>query len=74
MGFLLVGFGLMLLMRWQLADPGQPIPVVGDLLGRANAPGGIMLPEFYNQLGAMRGFVTVETADEFDRWTTTMTR
>jgi cytochrome c oxidase subunit I len=57
--FLLFGFCLMLLMRWQLAYPGQPIPVIGGLLGQANAPGGIMLPEFYNQLGAMHGTIMV---------------
>ena len=28
-------------------------------LGEANAPGGIMLPEFYNQLVAMHGSVMV---------------
>ncbi len=57
--FLLFGFGLMLLMRWQLAFPGRVIPVIGGLLGEANAPGGIMLPEFYNQLGAMHGTIMV---------------
>ncbi len=57
--FLLFGFTLMMLMRWQLAYPGQPIPLIGDLLGIANAPGGIMLPEFYNQLGAMHGTIMV---------------
>ncbi len=57
--FMLFGFCLMLLMRWQLAFPGQPIPVIGGLLGNANAPGGVMLPEFYNQLGAMHGTIMV---------------
>jgi cytochrome c oxidase subunit 1 len=57
--FLLFGFSLMLMMRWQLAFPGKPIPVIGGLLGQANAPGGIMLPEFYNQLGAMHGTIMV---------------
>ncbi|MEQ1897333.1 MAG: cbb3-type cytochrome c oxidase subunit I [Vicinamibacterales bacterium] len=57
--FLMFGFILMMLMRWQLAYPGQPIPFVGNLLGMANAPGGIMLPEFYNQLGAMHGTIMV---------------
>ncbi|MCA1563356.1 MAG: cbb3-type cytochrome c oxidase subunit I, partial [Acidobacteria bacterium] len=52
--FLLFGFTLMMLMRWQLAYPGQPIPIIGTWLGQSNSPGGIMLPEFYNQLGAMR--------------------
>jgi len=57
--FLFIGFCLMMLMRWQLAFPGQPIPVIGGLFGDANAPGGIMLPEFYNQLGAMHGTIMV---------------
>ena len=59
MFFLLFGFGLMMLMRWNLAYPGQPIPVIGEWLGELNAPGGIMLPEFYNQLGAMHGTIMV---------------
>ena len=59
LGFLLVGFLLMLLARWQLAYPGQPVPLVGGLLGDANAPGGIMLPEFYNQLVAMHGTIMI---------------
>ena len=57
--FLLLGFTLMMIMRWQLANPGQAIPVIGGLMGMANAPGGIMLPEFYNQLGAMHGTIMV---------------
>jgi cytochrome c oxidase subunit 1 len=57
--FLLFGFTLMIIMRWQLAYPGQPIPLIGSWLGDANAPGGIMLPEFYNQLGAMHGTIMV---------------
>jgi cytochrome c oxidase subunit I len=57
--FLLFGFTLMIIMRWQLAYPGQPIPFIGNWLGDANAPGGIMLPEFYNQLGAMHGTIMV---------------
>jgi len=57
--FLLFGFSLMMIMRWQLAFPGRPIPLIGPYLGEANAPGGIMLPEFYNQLGAMHGTIMV---------------
>ncbi|HYO76508.1 MAG TPA: cbb3-type cytochrome c oxidase subunit I [Thermoanaerobaculia bacterium] len=58
--FLLLGFSMMLLMRYQLAWPGQPFPgLIAKMLGQANAPGGIMLPEFYNQLGAMHGTVMV---------------
>jgi len=57
--FLLVGFLMMLLMRWQLAYPGQALPFIGPLFGENNMPGGIMLPEFYNQLGAMHGTIMV---------------
>jgi cytochrome c oxidase subunit I len=57
--FLLFGFGLMMLMRYQLAYPGSPIPLIGNLFGADKAPGGIMLPEFYNQLGAMHGTIMV---------------
>ena len=57
--FLLFGFTLMMIMRWQLAYPGRPIPLIGNLLGPSRAPLGIMLPEFYNQLGAMHGTIMV---------------
>ena len=57
--FLLFGFSLMMLMRYQLAYPFQAIPIIGSWLGDARAPGGIMLPEFYNQLGAMHGTIMV---------------
>ncbi len=57
--FLLLGFSIMMLMRWQLAFPGQPIPFIGSWFGQDRAPGGIMLPEFYNQLGAMHGTIMV---------------
>src|SRR5262245_14072741 len=54
--FLLFGFSLMMMMRWSLAYPNQPIPLVGKLL---KASGGIIVPEFYNQLGAMHGTIMV---------------
>ena len=57
--FLMFGFTLMMIMRWQLAYPGQPIPFIGNWFGADKAPGGIMLPEFYNQLGAMHGTIMV---------------
>src|ERR1019366_6809329 len=57
--FLLFGFTLMMLMRFQMAFPGRPIPFIGDMFGPDRAPGGIMLPEFYNQLGAMHGTIMV---------------
>ncbi|MCH7505447.1 cbb3-type cytochrome c oxidase subunit I [PVC group bacterium] len=59
--FLLFGFGLMLLMRWQLAYPEQPIPILSKIFSEDNPflPGGIMVPEFYNSLGAMHGTIMV---------------
>jgi cytochrome c oxidase subunit 1 len=59
MCFLMVGFGLMLLMRWQLAWPGSPIPFFGRLFPADLAPNGVMSGEFYNQLGAMHGTIMV---------------
>ncbi|HZY09620.1 MAG TPA: cbb3-type cytochrome c oxidase subunit I, partial [Bacteroidota bacterium] len=96
--FLLFGFIMMTMMRWQLAYPDQPFPVfkfvlpigaigvlvmflrgirpsintlIGFLIvgltgliwylatGEERMPEGIMLPEFYNQLGAMHGTIMV---------------
>src|SRR5689334_25283788 len=57
--FLFFGFSLMMLMRWQLAYPGAALPWLGRLLGDARMPGGTMLPEFYNELGAMHGNILV---------------
>ncbi len=59
LAFLFFGFVLMMLMRWNLAYPGEPIPFIGSLLGENRAPGGIMLPDFYNELGAMHGTIMV---------------
>lgn len=55
MAFLLFGFFLMLLMRWQLAFPGQAVPLIGKLL----TDDGSISPELYNQLGAMHGTIMV---------------
>ncbi|HCR18540.1 MAG TPA: cytochrome C oxidase subunit I [Candidatus Latescibacteria bacterium] len=57
--FMLLGFCLMMMMRWQLAYPGQAMPWIGKLFGEVNMPEGIMVPEFYNQLGAMHGTIMV---------------
>src|SRR3954447_19698856 len=57
--FLLFGFSLMMLMRWQLASPNAALPLLGKILGDARMPNGTMLPEFYNELGAMHGTIMV---------------
>src|SRR5213595_3226896 len=50
--FLLFGFCLMLMMRWQIAHPGQAIPLIGPLLtkivGSAAAPNGAISADLYN--------------------------
>lgn len=96
--FLFFGFTLMMIMRWQLAYPGEPIPALYFIIplaalglvlavvtaikrsplslaglvfigiaaivwflvtGEERMPGGVMLPDFYNQLGAMHGTIMV---------------
>ena len=57
--FLLFGFTLMMMMRWQLAYPGEAIPLIGGLLGETSVDRGAMLPNLYNQLGAMHGTIMV---------------
>ncbi len=62
LAFLFFGFILIALMRWQLAYPGQPIPLVGGLLERVLgdvAAGGIMSGDLYNSFGAMHGTIMV---------------
>ena len=60
--FLLFGFVLMGLMRWQLAYPGTPIPVFGPILEKmlgSAAAGGVMSADLYNSFGAMHGTIMV---------------
>ncbi len=57
--FLLLGFSFVLLMRWQLAYPGSPIPLIGKFLPSFIAAGGIMHPAAYNTLGAMHGTIMI---------------
>ncbi|MFP6607563.1 MAG: cbb3-type cytochrome c oxidase subunit I [Myxococcota bacterium] len=57
--FLFFGFTLMMMMRWQLAYPGEAIPLIGGLLGETSVDRGAMLPNLYNQLGAMHGTIMV---------------
>ncbi len=67
--FLLVGFSMMLLMRWQLAIPTPPDDFDPEKLGMIRSllnwlfpegmPFGFMDPVFYNQLGAMHGTIMI---------------
>ena len=56
---LFLGFCMMVIMRWSMAYPDQPVPVIGKLFADSIMPGGIVLPEFYNSLGAMHGTIMV---------------
>ena len=55
--FLLFGFILMLVMRYQLAYSETPIPFIGAWLFPET--GGVMLPDKYNMFGAMHGTVMI---------------
>jgi cytochrome c oxidase subunit 1 len=62
LSFMLFGFFLMLLMRWQMAHPGEPVPVVGWLLEKTLgqvAAGGALSADLYNSFGAMHGTIMV---------------
>jgi cytochrome c oxidase subunit 1 len=58
--FLIIGGAMAVAMRWQLAFPGHPIPVIGHLLpsGIVNDDGAIM-PGGYNVLVTMHGTILV---------------
>src|SRR5256885_15151664 len=65
--FLFFGFCLMLMMRWQIAHPGEAIPLVGRLLEKLlndpsgnylnPIPKGVMSYDLYNSFGAMHGTI-----------------
>ncbi len=59
--FMLVAFGLVLMMRWQLAWPGEPLPFFARIFdaNHPSLPGGAMQPTFYNQLGALHGTIMI---------------
>ncbi len=69
--FLLIGFMLIMAMRWQMAKPDEPIPVVGPVLehvyphnmgGEPIFKDGVMSSDGYNQFGAMHGPIMVVLA------------
>ena len=75
--FMLLGFFLIAMMRWSIAYPGQPIPVIGYLLhtimGDMASPvldpqtkeliGYAISNDLYNSFGAMHGTIMVFLAD-----------
>ena len=61
LAFMLIGFTLMLMMRWQLAYSEQSIPYLDRVFGPDHPllPDGAMVPEFYNSLGAMHATIMI---------------
>jgi cytochrome c oxidase subunit 1 len=71
--FLFFGFCLMMVMRWSIAYPDQPLPLVGGMLRAILGPdvmpevknaagqvlGYAMGPDLYNSFGAMHGTIMV---------------
>jgi cytochrome c oxidase subunit 1 len=58
--FMLTGLTLVLMMRWQLAYPGEANPLLSWASDEnPNMPGGVIQPDFYNSLGAMHGTIMV---------------
>lgn len=69
LAFLMFGFMLMMVMRWQLAHPGEAVPVIGGFLQaffgssafQPDAKGipGVLTADGYNAFGAMHGTIMV---------------
>ncbi len=57
--FLLIGGGLALLVRYQLAMPWHEIPLIGRLLPSVIAVDGVMVPGGYNMMVTMHATVMV---------------
>ncbi len=55
----LIGGFLAMMIRWQLAFPGKPVPVIGQWFPDNMLVGGVMLPEFYNILFTMHGTLMI---------------
>jgi cytochrome c oxidase subunit 1 len=57
LGFLAVGGLMAMLIRWQLASPGVPVPIVGRLL--FGPSGGVISPVAYTALFTMHGTIMI---------------
>jgi cytochrome c oxidase subunit 1 len=57
LAFLAVGGVMAMLIRWQLARPGEPVPLVGRLL--FPGAGGVISPAAYTSLFTMHGTIMI---------------
>ncbi len=57
--FLFIGGAFALFIRWQIAYPGEPIPVIGKYLPDTWVSNGAVQPGFYTQLLTMHGSVMI---------------
>jgi cytochrome c oxidase subunit I len=55
--FLLIGGTMAMMIRWQLANPGEPVPILGKLLFRST--GGIVSPYIYTSLFTGHGAIMI---------------
>jgi cytochrome c oxidase subunit 1 len=55
--WLLIGGAMAMIIRWQLSNPGQPVPLIGDLLWPRS--GGVVPPDSYNTLFTMHGTIMI---------------
>jgi cytochrome c oxidase subunit 1 len=55
--FLLIGGTMAMMIRWQLANPGVPVPILGKLLLRST--GGVVSPYAYTSLFTGHGAIMI---------------
>ena len=55
--FLLIGGTLAMMIRWQWAFPGRPVPLLGPIFLRSS--GGVVGPAVYMQLFTMHGLIMI---------------
>src|SRR4051812_9826073 len=51
--WLFIGGTMAMMIRWQLANPGKPFPIIGGLV----FPGGVISPASYTSLFTMHGTI-----------------
>jgi cytochrome c oxidase subunit I len=55
--FLLIGGSMAMLIRWQLSNPGVPVPIIGKLIFRST--GGVISPYAYTSLFTDHGAIMI---------------